>query len=188
MNLFIDLKSEGENTYAVLEKLINDKFADIFSWVDPSEGVVHQGHVHCIITGNRPIDTIANTKGLRFCSIDAPDMSYVSCSQENLFPITSMKWQDVFGEFKYFLFKKDLEKLDGMIQESRANNARLRFWSAPNFFVLWKQLMDADGEKDTIVINADYLSWAVDSLKGKGYNNTNQGCSNEPGWCAENND
>ena len=80
LNLLIDLKTTGESTYAALNELITSKYSDLFSYKN-SDGTVVPGFVNCVITGNRPIDTMLSQTAPVYCSLDSPDMSYGSLTE-----------------------------------------------------------------------------------------------------------
>merc|ERR1711879_896923 len=181
-NVLFDLKTHGIPTYNALYSLIATNYSDVFSYTDGG-GVFHQSFLHCIVTGNHPILHMQREPPPHYCSVDNSQQSNIVAYNETFSPITSLQFSAVFGHVD-LLNDCQLVKLQKMIQQARTGNRRLRFWGAPETAAFWDQLVEADGQRDVIVLNSDYLKDVHDYLINRGYNSTNQGCENTPSWCS----
>ena len=161
LTLLVDLKTEAEATYAkLLEKLV--KYESMLSKV--VDGKVQRGAVMVVVSGNRPIETMAKQNS-RLAFLDGRVNDLEANSPVELVPLVSDAWGNHFkwrgrGEMP----KEELEKLNAMVAKAHEQGRRLRFWAAPDNAVTWEQL--AASEVD--LINTDKLKELAEFLGGRG--------------------
>ncbi|NOY60812.1 MAG: hypothetical protein GXO75_18035 [Calditrichaeota bacterium] len=156
VTLFIDIKSDADSTYRVLEKVLA-KYKDILTLFTPTSR--KNGPVVVILSGNRPFDLMRNeTKRYAACDGRLSDLN--APGNVNLIPIISDKWSDYFkwhGAGK--MPKEENEKLKQFVKRAHQNGQRIRFWDtdsnvAENQQRIWKVLLEANVD----LINTDDLA------------------------------
>ncbi len=215
LNILIDVKTTAGPTFDVLHTLIASNYSDLFTsyTLDSNKQIVEtQRYVNCIISGEKKTVFFPLSRSLslslsmqtphkgnrawgdiesqnpRYCTIDSPDVNNVTQLElsEMMSPMVSMEFSAVFGKNTIHLNESQQKMLADMIGSCRKYNKRLRFWGGDNSIDLWTQMIEIDGEKNTMVLNADLLREATEVLEVNDYNNTNQGCEGRtPAWCVE---
>ncbi len=150
VTLLIDIKSEGESTFAALNTALTP-YAPMLTHFTPAE--TNAGAVTVIISGNRAVDAILATSP-RLAGVDGrlSDLEGSRTAQE--FPLISDNWTNHFswrGEGP--LPDAEKEKLLDIVSRTHAKGMRLRFWATPQRDVVWKALYDAGVD----LLNADDL-------------------------------
>lgn len=150
LTLLIDIKTDGETTYAALAKVLAE-YADILSSVE--DGKLTERAVSVIISGNRPEANIAASSP-RYCSIDGRFSDLASDKSVHLLPLISDNWTKHFtwkGEGKFPTAER--AKLREIVEQAHKSGRRVRFWGTPEKVELWKELRAAGVD----LINTDDL-------------------------------
>ncbi|MCC7333707.1 MAG: phosphatidylinositol-specific phospholipase C/glycerophosphodiester phosphodiesterase family protein [Pirellulaceae bacterium] len=149
--LLIDIKTAGEPTYQVLNKLLAE-YGEMFSHFD--QGQWQPGAVTAIVSGNRPIELITQSSP-RFAGIDGRLSDLDSKRPVHLMPLISDNWNMHFswrgqGEFP----AAEREKLEEIVSKSHAEGRRIRLWATVDTPAMWNALREADVD----LINTDNLA------------------------------
>lgn len=149
--LLIDLKSEAEATYrAVAEALA--KYPDLFTrWT--KDGRV-AGPVTVVISGNRPIDTIAKELP-RQAGVDGRLSDLEQPPSVAVMPLISDRWGAHFdwrgvGPFP----ETERAKLESIVSSVHDRGQKIRFWATADTPEMWRALRSANVD----FINTDDLS------------------------------
>ena len=148
--LLIDIKSNGEETFARLHEMLKD-YSDVFSSTE--NGKHTQRAVTAIISGNRPQEMIAKMSP-RFAGIDGRLSDLDSDQPANLLPLISDNWRLHFrwrGEGE--MPSVDREKLTRVVKAAHDKKRKIRFWAIPDNAALWQAMNDAKVD----LINTDDL-------------------------------
>jgi hypothetical protein len=148
--LLIDLKTNGEQTYPVLKRVLA-KYADIINV--PSDTAAPRRAINVVATGNRPAATIAADSN-RLVGIDGVWSDLDSEQPANLIPLISENWRSFFKwRGKGPIPAEEREKIRMAVQKAHAHGRRLRFWGAPDNPAVWQELY----EDNVDLINTDDL-------------------------------
>ncbi len=149
--LLIDIKSEAEKTYEVLERAL-EKHADMLT-------VVKNGHeekraVTIVLSGERPIATLAALES-RHVGYDGRLTDLDSREPPHLMPLISDNWGNHFKWRGDGAFPEDeKKKLEGIVKAAHDKGRGVRFWATPDKPSLWAALHAAGVD----LINTDDLS------------------------------
>ena len=149
--LLIDIKSDGADTFSVLERQLA-VYAPMFTrfTVDNTE----TGAVTVIISGNRANDVILAPES-RLAGIDGRLDDLAGPVNPHQMPLVSDNW---FKHFKWLgvgeMPPEQEQKLEATVAKAREAGVRLRFWATPQSPALWGKLYDAGVD----LLNADDLS------------------------------
>lgn len=152
--LLIDIKSDADSTYAVLDPLLR-RYADLFTAYDGDH--VTRRPLLAILSGNRPIATV-RTATHRIVALDgrladlSPDSSPPPPA---VMPLISQGWDaitkwDGAGNAPDFV----RAAVTDAVRRSHAQGRRLRFWGSPDDEAVWGLLYDAGVD----LLNADDLN------------------------------
>ena len=138
--LLIDIKTEGEATFEVLNDQLYD-YRNLF--IHTAYGEKQDGAVLAVISGNRPIEAIQNAK-VRMAAIDGRPEDLGKGYSNELMPLISQRYSKVIkwkgdGEIK----PKELAKLKSLADAAHAEGKLLRLWASPEDEKVWKVLLDA---------------------------------------------
>jgi hypothetical protein len=156
LQLLIDIKSEGEATYAAIEQELA-KHRDIMSRY--TNGNVKTGPVTAVISGNRPLATM-QAQGRRFSFYDGRSADLTSGMPAGLMPLASDNWTNLFTwQGVGPMPEAERGKLQAYVAEAHANGYRVRFWATPDVpgdarEAVWTELADAGVDH----INTDDLA------------------------------
>ncbi len=150
ISLLIDFKSDGESTFAALNELLSH-YKDVFAWSE--NGTLHPGPVVAIVSGNRPIQTMADASP-RFAGIDGRLSDLDSPLSTDLMPLISDNWSQHFkwrgsGGFS----AAENEKLTNLVKQIHERGRLVRFWGTADNPAMWRVLRDAGVDQ----INTDDL-------------------------------
>jgi hypothetical protein len=160
--LLIDLKTNGEKTYAVL-KTVLAKYADIIN--APSDGQAPRRAINVVATGSRPAAQIAADSN-RLVGIDGVWSDLDSDQPANLIPLISENWRSFFKwRGKGPIPPEEREKIRTAVQKAHAHGRRLRFWGAPDNPAVWQELYDDKVD----LINTDDLPGIARFLNEAGH-------------------
>ncbi|TDE91470.1 hypothetical protein EXU48_15025 [Occultella glacieicola] len=143
--LLIDIKSEGESTYAAIESELA-QYRPVFAQY--VRGRVLDGPVQAVISGNRPLATMADADR-RYGFYDGRSGDLDSGIPAALMPLVSDNWANLFtwsgtGEMP----ADEREQLHAYVAAAHAAGYRVRFWNTldvagPARDAIWTELLDA---------------------------------------------
>lgn len=130
--LMIDFKSNGNETYAVLKKLL-DKYSHLFA-IHTKSIVVKPAPVEILISGSTPDvsllgDTSLVTLDRGFYALNAPFVTRIS-----------EPWSKYFHARKK-LSKKEEQRLMELVAQVHHAGKQIRFWAAPDNPTIWETLL-----------------------------------------------
>jgi len=139
--LFIDIKTNGRQVYAVLRAVL-DQYRELVSRVSDKGSA--QRAIDIVISGDRPFAEIAADKD-RHVGIDGRLSDLDSDKPVDLLPVISDNWRLVFkwrgvGPMP----QAERDKLRAIVQKAHNRGRRVRFWATPEKPALWQELFDAD--------------------------------------------
>ncbi len=148
--LLIDLKSDGESTFKVLNQMLAE-YSEVFSRIE--NGKLHPGPVRAIVSGNRPIETILSTSPC-FVGIDGRLSDIDSDLSVEQMPLISDNWRQHFKwQGQGQIPQDEAEKLDRLVKQIHDEGRQLRFWATRDDPAMWKTLRNAKVD----MINTDNL-------------------------------
>lgn len=148
--LLIDIKTNGEEVYPVLRKLLQ-KYETLLCTV--KDGKTIRGPVQVVISGDRPIKMIT-ADNPRYASIDGRLSDLDSDRPSHLMPLISDRWTSHFqyrGKGK--LPEAERAKLKEIVKQAHAAGRRVRFWATPETEEMWQELVAVEVDH----INTDQL-------------------------------
>lgn len=158
--LLIDIKTEGEATYAALHELLR-RYADILT-IFAGDAVL-QGAVTAIVSGDRPRSTMW-TAPVRFAAFDGriPDLDSPDPIPPSFMPLVSDSWERVTTWKGEGAPPAHLPgELARLAATARAQGRLLRFWATPDRPGVWRVLREAGVD----VIGTDDLRALRDFLR-----------------------
>ena len=166
LQLLIDIKSEGEATYAAIEQELAEH-RDIMSRY--TNGNVKTGPVTAVISGNRPLATM-QAQDKRFSFYDGRSTDLASGLPAALMPLVSDNWTKLFTwQGVGPMPEAERAKLRAFVATAHANGYRVRFWATPDQpgsarEAVWTELADAGVDH----INTDDLAGLQQFLTARG--------------------
>ena len=122
------------------------------------DGQWHPRQVDVIISGNRPIELVAQDKQ-RLAAIDGRLSDLENGPPAELIPLVSDNWTSHFTwHGKGPLPAAERSKLHALAKTAHAQNRRLRFWATPDAPQFWQELqaagVDVIGTDDLALLQA----------------------------------
>lgn len=150
VTLLVDIKDNAETTWACLREQL-EEYRDMLTVFHKDR--METGAVSVILSGNRPIKTLAAASP-RLAAIDGRPHDLMRGVDKHLMPLISTSWRSMFlwdgaGDMP----KKYRGRLDAFIAKAHENGQRVRFWGLPNPERLWPLLYEAGVD----LLNADQL-------------------------------
>ncbi|UKA53373.1 phosphatidylinositol-specific phospholipase C/glycerophosphodiester phosphodiesterase family protein [Arthrobacter sp. FW305-BF8] len=164
LQLLIDIKSDGEMTYAAMEKELAEHPALMTRYAN---GEVSTGPVTAVISGNRPLATM-QAAPKRFGFYDGRSADLATGMPAALMPLVSDNWTKLFTwEGVGPMPEAERAKLRAYVATAHAQGYRVRFWATPDQAgaardAMWTELRDAGVDH----INTDDLP-ALDRFLSK---------------------
>ena len=165
VQLLIDIKSDGEPTYAAIHEALAEHGSIMTRTV---HGRVQEGPVTAVISGNRPLETM-RSQAVRYAFYDGRSGDLGSGLPASLMPLVSDNWTRLFtwqghGEMP----AAERERLHAFVDEAHGAGHRVRFWATPDQpgaarDAMWTQLADAGVDH----INTDDLAGLDEFLSGR---------------------
>ena len=157
LTLLIDIKSEGESTYAALREVLKSYAEMLTVFTDDS---TETRAVTVIISGNVPHQMIYD-ESPRLAAADGRPHDLGSAVNRHRMPMISARWSSVFrwtgrGEMP----EAEQVRLRDLVKETHANGQRLRFWGLPQRPTVYPVLYEAGVD----FLNADDLPELRDFL------------------------
>ncbi len=163
--LLIDIKSEPENTYALLKEQLTP-YKNFLSRIENGKKI--NGSVTVVISGSVPRETIEKETA-RFVFIDGRLGDLEKNPSPDLVPWISNSWSSIFSwTGKGEISQTDLTKLREIISKSHQQGRKVRFWGAPQTQECWEVLYNEGVD----FINTDFPNRLSEFLKNK-MNQTN---------------
>jgi hypothetical protein len=166
--LLIDIKTEGESTYAALDTLLrNPRYTFLFT--SYRFGHVWRGPVTAVVSGNRPRATMEAQRS-RVAFYDGRIANTTDLgpgSDARLTPLVSDNWTTLFSWTGTGPMPADERaELRTIIRIAHRAGQRVRFWATPDVAgperdAIWRELIDADVDH----INTDDLKGLADFLR-----------------------
>ncbi|QHK20533.1 hypothetical protein GU243_13225 [Pseudarthrobacter psychrotolerans] len=166
LQLLIDIKSDGETTYAAIEQELDEHRAIMSRY---SNGTTKTGPVTAVISGNRPLATM-QSMDKRFAFFDGRSSDLTSGKPAGLMPLISENWTNLFtwkgvGPMP----EPERAKLRAYVETAHAAGYRVRFWATPDQpglarGAMWNELFEANVDH----INTDDLVGLAEFLSAKG--------------------
>jgi hypothetical protein len=145
IQLLIDIKSDGESTYAA----IHDELAEHKAIMTRTgHGRVRTGPVTAVISGNRPLETMWEQR-VRYAFYDGRSGDLGSGLPASLMPLVSDNWTKLFTwQGDGAMPAAERERLHAFVDEAHAAGYRVRFWATPDQpgsarEAMWTELADA---------------------------------------------
>ncbi len=158
--LLIDIKSDGETTYAALDKVLAE-YDDVISTV--RDGVEEPKAIQVVISGACPRDTMT-AAAVRHAGIDGRMGDLDSDAPAHLMPLVSDRWG---AHFKWRgrgpIDDEELARLKTAVEKAHARGRRIRFWATPETVEAWTVLQAAGVDH----INTDNLAGLAAFLRGE---------------------
>ena len=154
--LLIDIKSEGEATYAAVEEALAAHPSALARF---SQGKVKDGAVMAVISGNRPLATMA-AADRRFGFYDGRAADLAAGPGPELMPLVSNNWTKLFTWQGVGPMPEDEKaRLHEYVAMAHAKGYAVRFWATndvpgPARDALWSELLAAGVDH----INTDDLA------------------------------
>lgn len=152
--LLIDIKSEGETTFAAIHATLA-RYAEILTWFDGKD--LHPGAVRVIVSGNRPQPAIERARP-SYAGMDGR-ITDLSTGASQVMPATLMPMiSDNFGSLLTWRGKgpmPDAERVQlvAWVRQAHEAKRRIRFWNTPEQESVWRELQAAGVD----LINTDDL-------------------------------
>ncbi len=148
--LLIDIKSDGNEAYPVLDKLLT-RYDALFA--AHLHGTTRPGPVTAILSGGRP-RRLVEEDVTRYCSLDGRPGDIGKKAPAHLIPLVSDKWSNHFkwrgrGPFA----DAERTKLENLVARCHKEGRLLRFWAIPDRVECWQALHAAGVD----LINTDKL-------------------------------
>jgi hypothetical protein len=165
LQLLIDIKSDGESTYAAVDEALAEHERMMTRSV---HGRVRTGPVTAVISGNRPLATM-QAQAVRYAFYDGRSGDLGSGLPASLIPLVSDNWTKLFtwqGEGE--MPAAERERLRAFVDQAHAAGYRVRFWATPDQpgaarEAMWTELADAGVDH----INTDDLAGLDDYLSAR---------------------
>lgn len=124
--LLIDIKSDGESTYAAIEEELAEHRSIMTRY---SNGTTKAGPVIAVVSGNRPLETMRN-RDSRFAYYDGRSGDLASGIPADLMPLVSDNWNNLFAWRGVGVMpESEKAKLRDYVQTAHARGYRVRFWA-----------------------------------------------------------
>ncbi|GAA1267597.1 phosphatidylinositol-specific phospholipase C/glycerophosphodiester phosphodiesterase family protein [Arthrobacter pascens] len=163
LQLLIDIKSEGEATYAAIEKELAEHPRLMTRFAN---GKVTEGPVTAVISGNRPLATMQAAEK-RFGFYDGRSADLASGATAGLMPLVSDNWTKLFAwQGVGPMPETERAKLRAYVETAHSKGYRVRFWATPDQAgpardAVWTELHNAGVDH----INTDDLA-ALEAFLG----------------------
>jgi hypothetical protein len=150
--LLIDVKSDGNATYAALRKVLLNYTNVLTSF--SSSGTQTQA-LTAIISGNRPDQNLLRQEPVRYAALDGRPEDLEANPPADLVPLVSEDWKRLFqwrgtGEFP----EQERQRLQDLVEKAHRQGRKVRFWGTPDRIEMWRVLAGANVD----LLNADDLA------------------------------
>jgi hypothetical protein len=149
--LLVDVKSDGEKTYAALREVLKHYDEMLSAYRD---GTFLTNAITVVVSGNRAPNTMG-AESLRYAFVDGRMADLDGAGSRSLIPLISDNWNQVF-KWRWIgpMPDEERQKLKQIVEKTHAQGRILRFWATPDRPEAWKILFDAGVD----LINTDDLA------------------------------
>ncbi len=156
--LFIDIKTDAEQTYTALKPLL-EKYSSMLTHYE--NGKIIPGAVTIILTGHKPYNSI-NSETTRLAFIDESLLSVGKNKYEaSTCPLASTKYSNILSwKGKGKIPDDQKQKLIAWVNIAHLQGKKVRLWASPENEIVWKMLLDCGVD----LINTDELEKLRDFL------------------------
>ncbi|WP_461451850.1 phosphatidylinositol-specific phospholipase C/glycerophosphodiester phosphodiesterase family protein [Mucilaginibacter sp.] len=150
VTLMIDVKSDADRTYFVLDQLLK-KYSKMLS--SYSNGQIHVGAVTIVISGNKPVKLLS-TENSRYAFVDEDLRSVKRDTLSDMYMMSSCKYSKLLnwrGVGSIPSIEK--QRLCAFISAAHEHGRKVRLWASPEDTHVWKTLLDCGVD----LINTDKL-------------------------------
>ena len=149
--LLVDVKSDGEKTYAALREVLKHYDEMLSAYRD---GTFLTNAITVVVSGNRAPNTMG-AESLRYAFVDGRMADLDGAGARSLIPLISDSWNQVF-KWRWIgpMPDEERQKLKQIVEKTHAQGRILRFWATPDRPEAWKILFDAGVD----LINTDDLA------------------------------
>ena len=150
--LMIDIKSNAEDTYTVLRKLLKG-FKPMLSTCENGKVVIR--NLTIILTGHRPLQLL-NMEDNRFVFADG-DLRSVNATRirSNMYATASCKYSSLIRwRGKGNIPSDEKERLNDLVSKAHLSGEKVRLWASPEKEKVWVQLRNCGVD----LINTDKLA------------------------------
>jgi hypothetical protein len=149
--LLVDVKSDGEKTYAALREVLKPYDEMLSAYRD---GTFLTNAITVVVSGNRAPNTMG-AESLRYAFVDGRMADLDGAGARSLIPLISDSWNQVF-KWRWIgpMPDEERQKLKQIVEKTHAQGRILRFWATPDRPEAWKILFDAGVD----LINTDDLT------------------------------
>jgi glycerophosphoryl diester phosphodiesterase family protein len=149
--LLIDVKTDGEQTYMLLRKVL-EEYADVLTRFTPDS--TEPKAVTVVLSGNRPKAMLTAEK-VRYAGYDGRLGDLEGDDSRHLTTLVSDNWPSHFKWRGMGPLPADEKiKLKQLVAKAHEQGRKLRFWGAPDRVEVWKEFFDAGVD----LINTDNLA------------------------------
>lgn len=146
LQLLVDIKSDGPDTYAAIDKELRDYRFMLNQWVN---GQRRRGPVEVVISGNRPREAMLAQKR-RLAGYDGRLTDLHGGLPAAFMPLVSDNWT------RHFTWQgigpmptRERDKLRAIVRDAHSAGYRLRFWATPDLpgearTAVWRELVAGD--------------------------------------------
>ena len=160
--LLIDIKSQAEATYQAIRDVLKT-YSTILTRFE--NGMVHEGAVTAIISGNRPREMM-KAEPVRWAAYDGRLEDLINHPNEGVdfIPLISSNWNQIASWYGVGeLDESARQKLSETIRKAHKQGRKIRFWATSNNPVVWEVLYEAGVD----YLNADDLEGLQTFLLGR---------------------
>lgn len=148
--LMIDFKTSAKPSYKKLKTILSN-YLSIISVVQ--NGVEQKGSVKIFISGSRPFDEVLNDEP-KLAGLDGRPDDLNKHIPTSIIPVISDNYSNHLSWSGYGAINEDEKKqLKMLVQNTQAQNKKLRLWASPDNEIVWKFLLDNGVD----LINTDHL-------------------------------
>jgi len=148
--LMIDFKSSAKPSYDKLKKILSD-YLTIISVVE--NGIEQKGAVKIFISGNRPLYEVINDEP-KLVGVDGRPDDLINNIPNSIMPVVSDNYSNFLSWNGYGEINDGENKsLKMLVQNTHAQNKKLRLWGSPDNENVWRFLLDSGVD----LINTDHL-------------------------------
>ena len=136
LQLLIDVKTEADETYAVLRRVLI-RYADILtSWTD---GRASLGAVSVVLSGNRAMELVERAP-VRYVGIDGRILDDREGVTPDVMPLVSEDWERLGPPVE----EERLAAARSVVERMHSEGRKVRFWATPESEDLWRSLIAMD--------------------------------------------
>ena len=134
LQLLVDVKSDADDTYRVLDETLRRYEDMLTTWTD---GHATPGAVTVVLSGNRAIRLAENAR-VRYLALDGRVDEEPASRPVDLIPLVSMDWDDLLSAS----LPGKLAEAERLVERLHAEGRKVRFWGTPDTENVWTSLAE----------------------------------------------